>query len=173
MSPPRIKVRGAGRAKGIPTGYILGRTSPGTGDVELLNSVGQRQAGIAGVGQVAAADAATGFGFSIGGLPTDNEFIGSATYPTNVTFASGDGSVVSGFPAASTAVMNIKAPDPTTGLPVVVGTLTWAAGSKTAVIAWSGGSYTLLAGKALSLYAPTPVDASLGDISGTVNGTKS
>lgn len=36
MSPPRIKVRGAARAKGIPQGYVLGRVSPNNGDVELL-----------------------------------------------------------------------------------------------------------------------------------------
>lgn len=36
MSPPKIKVRGAGRAKGVPQGYVLGRVSPGNGDVELL-----------------------------------------------------------------------------------------------------------------------------------------
>lgn len=173
MSPPRIKVRGAGRAKGIPTGYILGRTSDGTGDVELLNLTELRKAGIAPVGQVAAADALTGFGFFCGGLPLDNELLGSASYPNDVSFASGDGSVTAGFAAAATAVMNLKAPDPTTGLPVVVGTFTFAAGSKTAVIAWTGGTYVLKAGKVLSLYAPTPVDASLGDISGTVNGTKS
>lgn len=173
MSPPKIKVRGAGRAKGIPSGYILGRISPGTGDVELLNSAGQRRAGIASAGGVATADAATGFGFFAGGLPLDNELLGSASFANDVTFASGDGSVVSGFPAAASAVLHLKAPDPTTGLPVVVGTFTFAAGSTTAVIAWGTGSYVLKAGKVLSLYAPTPVDASLGDISGTVNGTKS
>lgn len=172
MSPPRIKVRGAGRAKGIPDGYLLGRTSKGTGDVELLNLAELRKAGVAGAGSVAAADAKTGFGFFIGGLPNDNELIGSATYPTDVQFVSGDGAVTSAFSAAASAVLNLKAPDPITALPVVVGTFTFAAGSKTAVIAWSGGAYTLKAGKMLSLYAPTPTDASLADISGTVNGTK-
>jgi hypothetical protein len=172
MSPPPIKVRGAGRAKGIPAGYLLGRTSEGTGDVELLNLAELRKAGVASAGSVAATDAKTGFGFFIGGLPNNNELIGSATYPTNVQFVSGDGAVTSGFPAAASAVLNLQAPDPTTGLPVNVGTITFAASSKTGVIAWSAGAYTLLAGKALSLYAPTPVDASLADISGTVNGTK-
>lgn len=172
MPPPKIKVRGAARNKGIPKGYLLGRTSSGTGDVELLNLAELRKAGVAGTGSVAAAGAKTGFGFFIGGLPNDNELIGSASYGSDVQFVSGDGSVTSGFPAAALAVLNLKAPDPITGLPVVVGSLTFAASSKVAVIAWSGGSYTLAAGKMLSLYAPTPVDASLGDISGTVNGTK-
>lgn len=175
MPPPRIKVRGGARSKGIPSGHILGRVSPGNGDIELLDTVGQRQAGIASAGQVAGVAATHGFGFFTGGLPNDNELLGSAVYAFNMTFASGDpnSTVVSGFPAAATAVMNVKAPDPHTGLDVVVGTFTFAAASKTAVIAWSGGSYTLLAGKALKLYAPTPRDASLADIRGNIEGTSS
>lgn len=47
MSPPNIKVRGAGRAKGIPPGYVLGRTSGGTGDVELLSLAELRKLGVA------------------------------------------------------------------------------------------------------------------------------
>lgn len=47
MAPPPIKVRGAGRSKGIPKGYILGRTSQGTGDVELLGLGNLRAMGVA------------------------------------------------------------------------------------------------------------------------------
>lgn len=175
MAPPSIKVRGAARGKGIPKGFILGRTSKGTGDVELLNLAELRKAGIANTGSVAQAAAATGFGFFAGGLPTDNERLGSASYARNVTFTSADpGSRVSAkFPAAASAVMNIRAPSPSTGLPIAVGTITFAAGSKNGVVAWSGGQYVLPAGTALDLYAPTPVDGSLADITGTVVGSGS
>lgn len=46
MAPPKIKVRGAARAKGIPAGYILGRVSPGNGDVELIQPVDFQRLGI-------------------------------------------------------------------------------------------------------------------------------
>jgi hypothetical protein len=65
MSPPPIKVRGAGRAKGIPQGYVLGRSSQGNGDVELLDLAGLRRMGVArssDVGQ--AVSAAQNFGFA-------------------------------------------------------------------------------------------------------------
>lgn len=48
MSPPNIKVRGAGRAKGIPHGYVLGRVSPGNGDVELLKMPDLARLGVQG-----------------------------------------------------------------------------------------------------------------------------
>jgi hypothetical protein len=51
MPPPLIKVRGAARAKGIPQGYILGRSSNGTGDVELLNMRHLQRMGVAVQGQ--------------------------------------------------------------------------------------------------------------------------
>lgn len=36
MAPPKITVRGAAKGKGIPQGYVLGRTATGNGDVQLL-----------------------------------------------------------------------------------------------------------------------------------------
>jgi hypothetical protein len=45
MAPPNIKVRGAGRAKGIPPGYLMGRVSGGTGDVELIRIADLRRTG--------------------------------------------------------------------------------------------------------------------------------
>lgn len=172
MAPPRIKVRGAGRSKGIPSGYILGRISSGTGDVELLDKSGQRAAGIASSGQVASVAGTHGFGFFSGGLLADGELLGSATFPSDITFASGGGSVTSEFPAAALAVLNLKAPDPSSGLDIVVGTFTFAAGSKTAVIVWGTGTYTLVAGKVLKLLAPHPADFSLANLHGTVTGSE-
>lgn len=46
--PPPIKVRGAARSKGIPSGYIMGRSSSGNGDVELLKINDLRRMGVAG-----------------------------------------------------------------------------------------------------------------------------
>lgn len=53
MAPPPIKVRGAARSKGIPQGYILGRSSKGNGDVELLSASDFRRVGIATTTQLA------------------------------------------------------------------------------------------------------------------------
>jgi hypothetical protein len=65
MTTPKIKVRGAARSKGIPQGYILGRSSRGNGDVELLSSADFRRVGIASTGQVAQAQVASkNFGFA-------------------------------------------------------------------------------------------------------------
>lgn len=47
MTIPNIKVRGAARGKGIPSGYILGRFGPGTGDVQLLQLSHLRSFGLA------------------------------------------------------------------------------------------------------------------------------
>ena len=46
MSPPRIKVRGAARSKGVPAGYVLGRVSGGNGDVELLRIADLERLGV-------------------------------------------------------------------------------------------------------------------------------
>lgn len=70
-----IKVRGAARSKGIPSGYIMGRTSPGTGDVELLKLPDLRRMGIAGHQDVAAA---------VANLPPSGVTPGSYTN-TNIT----------------------------------------------------------------------------------------
>lgn len=65
MAPPKIKVRGAGRSKGIPKGYVLGRTSAGSGDVELLNIGQLRKLGVASTGDVGQAlTSAATFGFA-------------------------------------------------------------------------------------------------------------
>lgn len=174
MSPPKITVRGAGRSKGIPKGYILGRTSHGTGNVELLNLAELRKAGIASTSSVSTVAGTHGFGFFAGGLLLSNELLGSCTFPLDIVFTSPDaGSVVtSEFPASATAVLNVLAPDPSSGLDVVVGTFTFAAASKVAVVAWGAGTYTLKAGKVLKLRAPTPADAGLASVHGTISGVE-
>jgi hypothetical protein len=45
MSPPKITYRPG--SKGVPSGYILGRTSQGTGEAELLNLRSLRSLGLA------------------------------------------------------------------------------------------------------------------------------
>lgn len=174
MAPPPIKVRGAGRSKGIPQGYILGRSSRGNGDVELLRAGDFRAVGIASAGQIAAVTGVHGFGFFAGGTLADSELLGSGTFPVDITFVNSDpnSSVTAEFAPASTAVLNVKAADPISGLDVVVATFTFAASSKTAVIAWTGGSYTLPAGKVIKLIAPHPADTSLANVHGTITGSE-
>lgn len=50
MSPPKITVRGAARGKGIPSGYLIGRTSKGTGAPELLRLRDLQRVVMAGAG---------------------------------------------------------------------------------------------------------------------------
>lgn len=65
MSPPKIKVRGAAQSKGIPKGYVLGRTSTGNGDVELLSLAELRKLGVSSVSDVGRVESiASSFGFA-------------------------------------------------------------------------------------------------------------
>lgn len=172
--PPPIKVRGAARSKGIPQGYILGRSSRGNGDVELLRPGNFRAVGLASAGQIAAVTGVHGFGFFAGGTLLDAELLGSGTFPGDISFVNGDpnSSVTAEFASAATAVLNVKAADPITGLDVVVATFTFSAGNKTAAIAWTGGSYILKAGKVIKLFAPHPADTSLANVHGTITGSE-
>lgn len=162
---PRIKIRGIRQV--VPTGYLLGRISSGAGDAELLNLQSLRQFGVAASSDVQQAVSAIGFGFYAGALLLNNELLGTAVFNHDVLFEDGgDGSAVNALvPPASAAVFNMKV-----GL-TTVGTIQIST-SGVATIVWSGGSYVLTAGTPLSLYAPTPADATLASVSGIISGTK-
>lgn len=167
MSTPKIRLRGI-RSR-VPKGYILGRSSSGKGEVELLDLRSLRQIGVASSGSVARNKSPIGFGFYAEGLLANHELLGSAVFGIDVTFTDD---------ATGTAVTCIIPPTADATLTLVdntltqVGTIVFLAGATTATVAWAGGTYTLVAGTPLRLYAPTPADTTLADISGTVTGAR-
>lgn len=111
-------------------------------------------------------NARTGFGFFDGGHLADHELLGAAVFSHNVKFTSPNaGNVVTALVGATgspTFTMVVSG--------VTVGTITMA--GTVGTVAWSGGSYTLTAGTPISLFAPTPADATLASVSGIVIGAK-
>jgi hypothetical protein len=155
-----------------PTGYIIGRASPGVGPLEFLNLRDLQQLGVASKADAGAGSTQHGFGFSIQGRPSDGQVIGIAVFPKPMTFtsaATGD-AVVSTTPAHASAVFSLLTP--VSGVFTQVGTITFAAGSTTGVVAWSGGQYTLAANAQLKMVAPAIQDPALSDISGKVVGVQ-
>lgn len=174
MAPPKIRLRGL-RSPNIPPGYILGRLPGlgGSGEVQLLNLNSLRQFGIAGKQDANSGQTAAGFGFYDGGLLNAGELLGTAIYSADVTFANAaDGDTVTSLsPAAAIAVFTLIAPN-TLGVPTQVGTVTFAAGANVGTIAWSPNPFLLPKGTALKLFAPSPADLSLADVTGLVEGAK-
>jgi hypothetical protein len=169
MAPPKIRIRGA--RSPIPQGYILGRSSGGTGEVQLLNIQQLRGMGIATHADVKSSVRTAGFGFYAGGLLKAGELLGTAVYSRNVTWLSGvaGDAVTSLLPAHAPAVFTMVAV--VGGSPTTVGTITFAAGSMVGVVAWTSG-FVLVAGAPLKLYAPAAADSTLADISGVIVGTE-
>ncbi len=116
---------------------------------------------------------ANGFGFFCQGLLSANVQVGAAIYGFGISFddTNTDNIFVSAVPATASAVFNLVAPD-IHGLPSVVGTITFAAGSKTGTLAWTTNPYTLPARTSLQLFTPATADATLADISGLCFGSK-
>jgi hypothetical protein len=165
---PAIRLRGI-RAS-MPQGYILGRAAGGDGEVQLLSLNALRGMGIAAAVDVSKLTSSAGFGFFDEGLYASNEKLGTAVFSRQVTFSNGDpGNIVTCLiPATASAVFNIVSG----AFNTLVGTITFAPGSKTAVVAWVGGSFVLPAGQTMTLYSPNPADTTLADVSGTVTGRK-
>lgn len=165
MSPPRIKMRG--NRTPIPTGYLVGRVSSGRGDQELINLQSLRQMGIATHQDVAASVNPAGFGFFAGGHLADHELLGAAVFARPVQFVSPDPAnvVTSLVGATGAAAFTMVVGGLTVGTITMAGTV--------GTVAWSGGNYTLAAGTPMSLFAPTPADATLASVSGIVTGSKS
>ncbi len=172
MSNQPIDIRIRGARASIPTGKLLGRIGTGVGEIQLLDLSHLRSMGVATTADIANNVKQPGFGFFAGGLLLNNEFLGVAVFSVDVTFTSGDpDAIITCLTAATnTAVFNLLAV--IAGVPTNVGTITFAPGAFKATIAWSGGSYTLPAATQLRLYAPTPNDVTLGDISGLVVGAE-
>lgn len=168
--PPRIKLQ---RAKTMPTGYLLGRTSGGQGDVELLGPQQLRSLGIAHQTELLQRTTNAGFGFFIEGLMLAGETLGSAVFPFDVTFTDGnvDTTVTSLTPATAGAVLKLNSVD-AAHIPYNVGSITFSAAGTVGVVTWVSGSFVLLAGRAITLVAPAAADATLASVTGIVTGKK-
>lgn len=163
--PPNKTLRGI--RDSIPPGYLLGRVSKGVGPVELISS-GQAQA--AGIVPTPSPPSPVGFGFTVDGLMTDHQLIGSGVFSRDVNF-SGAGntgtSVKNILAATSSAAFTIYAT--LSGVPTLIGTITFAPGAFVGVVNFPS-AVLVPAGSAITLYAPTPADPTLGTITATITG---
>lgn len=155
-----------------PSGYVLGRRSPGVGPVELLKLSDLRALGVATAAQVAAGSSTHGFGFSISGRPSTGQIIGIASWPAQMTFVSADPGDVAVSNIAATASAFFSLQTPVSGIWTEVGRITWSAAGTTGATTWTGGTFQLPANQQLRVVAPSPQDATLSDISAKVVGTQ-
>lgn len=173
VKPPNIRVRGL-RAKGIPPGYILGRSSQGKGDVELLNLGQLRKFGVSTKGSAVHSVSRAGFGFNAQGLLNPGEVIGAGVWGFDITFSDTDDQTLATalIPASVARDFTFIGLDPS-NIPSVVGGIHFAVGVPAGVVSWVGGSFLNLAGKPLQVVAPAVADASLADVTAIVSGFKS
>lgn len=112
-----------------------------------------------------------GIGFFIGGLMLDNELLGCVLFSHNITFSSGDAKsiVEAQVPATADAVFNLVtiALD---GTQTHVGTITMPAGQYIGTVAWDSSPFTLPPGLIIAMLAPSPADATLAFVTGSLNG---
>lgn len=156
------------------SGFILGRKSQKVGDVELLSAADLKAMfGLADRRDLVTRTQNAGFGFFAGGVLFDNENLGTASYPFDITFRDGNvNTVVSCLVAPTgTATFKLMSLD-SFNLPVQVGSIVFLAGVTTGTVTFVGGEHILVAGKTITLLAPSPNDATLGSVTGTVTGTK-
>ncbi len=154
--PPKIVIPGLNRGAGIPPGYLVGRRpGVGRGQVELLSLRTLQGMGISSKKQNTSLGHQAGFGFSVEGLPTANEFIGTAVWSRLLTFHNGDAAnvVVAAVAATSTAVWRIL-----DNLLNLAGTITFSAGG------------TVEHGYIVALIRTTPGVLGLTDTAMTING---
>jgi hypothetical protein len=169
--PPKVTIAGTG-AKGYQSGYIVGRFSAGVGPLELLGEAQLHVMGIASRDEVIQRTSNAGFGFFAGGLLLDNENLGSGSLPFQCTFRDGNASTLvnSQVPAAAAAELKLMAD--VAGIPTQVGSIDFAMGSTDGVVTWVGGEFILTPGQTFTILAPSPADATLAAVGGTLTGTK-
>jgi hypothetical protein len=163
-----LYVQNAGSAPSLQEGLLSARPAAGhanalyltTDTKALYRDNGASWDVIAGGGSVI-----DGIGFNTTGLFKSAEVLGAGRFSHNVAFPSTlqTSYVTAKFAPAADAVLNFQVAG------VTVGTITFGAGLTTGVIAWGGG-YTLTAGTIITLVAPSPADASLSGLTGTIQG---
>ncbi len=110
-----------------------------------------------------------GFGFEVLGALTDNEQLGFASWPVDVTFTGLDpDSYLNAFPTSpATADAVFRIVDDTLTL---LGSVTVLAGQTTGTLAWVTDPYIHPADTFLLVFGPTPADATLGNVNALVVG---
>lgn len=173
MAPPKIRLRGIRLP--IPAGYIVGRSSRGTGDAELLNL---RQLRLLGVGTRGGSPVTPpppappeqiGFGFEAEGLFLANEFLGFVSWPAPVSFsATNPNSYLRAYPTTpATADAEFRITDL---MLVTLGLITVPAGSSIGTVSWVAEPYTHPADEPLLVFAPLVQDATLGNVNALIAG---
>jgi len=167
VSTPPIRLRGI-RAS-IPGGFILGRKRGApVGDVQLLGLAELGALGVASSAQVAAA-ALIGFSFFEEGLMLAGELIGQGSWAHEVRFLTGGtNNFLCTSQATGSAAFQIKMS--VSGIPTVVGTITFTPGSYVGVLAWTVSPTIFPIGAIIQLYAPVAADATLAGCSGQAIG---
>lgn len=171
MAIKPIRIRGA-RAS-IPPNVLVGRAKGSrVGELQVLSPQDLRRMGIGSSADAQRSANLAGFTFFEEGLMLDKELLGQGSWSHDTAFVSGAAgdTVTSEVAAAADASLTMWAPDGG-GIYIQVGTIAFAAGSTTATVTWTAG-FVLPAHKILKLYAPTPADATLSGVTGTVVGTK-
>jgi hypothetical protein len=146
----------------------------GDGDANTVDLAGMEQLlllALAGGDQAGGgAPARSGFGLFAGGLLSAGELLGEAVWGFSITFQSPDTASVAAcdYPATASAVLKLVTL--VSGVPTAVGTITFAAGSLSGVVAFSA-SVTIAEGVGLQVIAPNPADATLANVRASINGS--
>ncbi len=109
-----------------------------------------------------------GFGFEIQGIIADNEQLGFASWPVDVTFTANTLSYLNCFSSSvptSDASFQFLSETLT-----VLGTAEILAGTTTGPITWTTDPYTHLANTFMLVHGPTPADPTLGNVNALVVG---
>ena len=170
MSTPDITLRGI-RAS-LPSGYILGRVSPGVGQVELLKlSQLIAKSGVGSFPGTGGGSSGPGLpnkaSFDAGGLLAPLELLGEWAFAESVTFD--DTNTNTFFNSVLPATADCD-------LPLFVGAsqighIHFPSGSVTGTLVIASNPYVLAAKTRLQLKAPASPDATLSDIYGLMVGT--
>ena len=175
-APSTVYVQNAGGALSVEEDVHASRPAAGTVGriyVETDTKTIWRDNGVSW-DQIGSGGGVEGFAINTTNLFADREELGSTYFDTDVTFPSvyDTTRVTCELPAASNASCLIF--ERNGAVETQVGTIDFLAGSDTGTVTWSPTSpYTLLAGRRIKIYAPTPRDAALSFVTGYVPGDPS
>jgi hypothetical protein len=113
---------------------------------------------------------ARGFGLNTTNLFSAGEELGACVFEDDITFPSATRSYYVTSEVAATGIATAKIYERNAGVETQVGTIVWSAGGTVATVTWTPNPYTLIAGRKLKVYAPSPRDATLANVTGEVPG---
>jgi hypothetical protein len=138
--------------------------------MEWLSLTDLTAIGVATAGSVAQATATNhGFGFSIQGIPPAGAILGPGLWASNITFQTGGTYTISAQVAPTgSPVWNIQTL--ISGVYTTIGTITWTAGSTSAVLAWLSSPVLIPAAQPLQIALAAMADATLANVTGLIDG---